>query len=152
MADAIQFFVAGVAAPGGSKKAFVIPGTGRAVVVEDAKGNASWRERVASCASRTMAGSVPLDGALYLDVVFLMPRPKSHFRTGRRAAELRPSAPLFHVIRPDATKLLRALEDSLKGICWRDDSQVAKQSVLKVYGTRPGAMVKIRRMADRKDA
>lgn len=146
MADVISFWVAGVPAPGGSKKAFVIPGTNRANIVDDAKNNASWRERVASCAAAFMADRLLLSGPLGLNVVFLMPRPRSHFGTGKHADRLRPSAPKFHTSPPDATKLLRALEDSLKGICWLDDSQVARQFVVKIYGARPGARVDIQQI------
>jgi Holliday junction resolvase RusA-like endonuclease len=46
---------------------------------------------------------------------------------------LKASAPANHTIKPDVTKLVRSLEDSLKGIVWLDDSQVVKQSASKRY-------------------
>ena len=43
-----------------------------------------------------------------------------------------------------ATKLIRAVEDALTGIVWRDDAQVAVQKVAKVYGDEPqGAVITI---------
>ena len=37
-------------------------------------------------------------------------------------------------MRPDATKLVRAVEDALTGLVWRDDAQVVIQTVRKRYG------------------
>jgi Holliday junction resolvase RusA-like endonuclease len=77
-------------------------------------------------------------------VTFLMPRPKGHFRTGKRAHILREAAPLYHTSKPDATKLLRATEDALTGILWHDDAQIAMQIVKKRYtSSNPGAEIKI---------
>jgi Holliday junction resolvase RusA-like endonuclease len=52
-------------------------------------------------------------------------------------------------VAPDTTKLVRSTEDALKGICWRDDSQVVYQVASKEYAARggiPGADIKIERM------
>lgn len=143
----VAFFVPGVPAPGGSKKALPRPGGGPPLIVDDAKRNKPWRSRVAAFALAAMADRPPLEGPLQFQVTFSMPRPKGHYRTGRRAGELKPGAPHYHTTKPDATKLLRALEDALKGICWLDDSQVAIQRVYKVYQSdRPGAFVSVWRL------
>jgi crossover junction endodeoxyribonuclease RusA len=134
----IEFFVPGTPQPGGSKRAFVV--NGRAVVTEDAKRNRPWRNEVASRATDAHRGD-PLEGPLALSVTFSMPRPKGHYGTGRNAAALKPNAPRWHTSRPDRTKLLRALEDALTGILWRDDAQVVAGEVRKLYGRKPGAYV-----------
>jgi Holliday junction resolvase RusA-like endonuclease len=36
-------------------------------------------------------------------------------------------------VKPDLTKLLRAVEDALTGVVWRDDSQIIHQVVNKEY-------------------
>lgn len=95
-----------------------------------------------------MAGREALAGAIHLDAVFTFPRPKAHYRTGRHAGELRPSAPLVHSSRPDLDKLLRAVGDALTGIVWRDDSQVASIVASKVYGP-PGATLLVREVSAR---
>ena len=59
-----------------------------------------------------------------LSCIFRFQRPKSHFGTGRNAGKLKKSAPRCHVVKPDLSKLVRAVEDALTGIIWRDDSQV----------------------------
>lgn len=131
------FFVHGIPAPGGSKKAFFNPKTHRIVVTDDAKRNRPWRDMIASTA--LAAGVAPIVGPIRLSVTFRMPRPKSHYRSD---GTIKPNAPRWHVVRPDATKLLRALEDALTGIAWRDDSEIARQDVVKEYtDSTPGASV-----------
>lgn len=138
--DAISFFVPGVPAPGGSKRAFVV--NGRAVVTDDCKRNKPWRQAVTLFAADAYHGD-PLTGPLVVEVVFTMPRPKSHYRTGKHAGVVRDDAPAWHTKKPDATKLLRALEDALTGVLWTDDAVIAEQRVDKVYGNRPGAYVTV---------
>lgn len=138
----VEFFAPGVPAPGGSKKAFLHKTTGKVIVLDDARRNKDWRAVVALAAQEAMAGREPFSGPVELRVAFVLPRPKTHFHQGkRRAGHLRDDAPELHTIAPDTTKLLRSTEDALKGITWRDDSQVAMQSAMKVYGSRPGARI-----------
>lgn len=143
----ITFRVFDTPKPGGSKRGFVIPGKGgkkpRAVVVEASK-NKDWRNSVKAAALEAFAkygGSEPLRGPLKIEVDFFLPRPKSHFRTGKNAHELRGDAPTFHTSKPDATKLLRSTEDALTGILWNDDAEIAVQVVRKGYGQHPGAEI-----------
>ena len=142
MSTTIKFFAAGIPAPGGSKVGFVNPKTGRVVVKEDCKRNASWRSIVAHSALQAYRGP-PLTGPVNMQIHFVMPRPKSHYRSGRYASWRRAEAPFFHEKAPDTTKLIRSTEDALKGIAWKDDSQVAIQTAFKTYGVCPGAHVTI---------
>lgn len=138
----MTFFVPGIPAPGGSKKGFVNPKTGRVVIVDDAKRNKDWRSMVGLIASQHFAR--PLEGPVRVVVTFYMPRPQGHF--GKRG--LRPGAPAFPTTRPDASKLWRSTEDALKGIAWLDDAQVVTQTILKRYATAaPGAQIEIESLA-----
>lgn len=144
---AISFFVPGLPKPAGSKKAFAHAKTGRIIVTDDSgKPGRDWRACVADNAVIAMAGRDPLAGPVRLVLRFGLPRPKSHFRTGRNAGEVKASAPDYCVTKPDATKLLRAVEDALTGICWRDDAQVVAQEVTKYYWLTPGVDVEIEDM------
>ncbi len=143
MSDIARFFVPGIPKPGGSKKAFVNKKTGRASVVEASK-NAEWRASVAHEGS--LAVKQPFVGPIEVSFEFVMPRPGSHFRTGKNAGMLRDSAPVWHTGMPDATKLIRSTEDALKAIAWVDDAQIAKQRASKVYGERPGCLITIRQL------
>ena len=142
----VEFFVAGIPKPGGSKK-FVGtikhgPRAGRAILV-DASGEkgVAWRENVKAVAVLNWRRPPVQFEPIELSVDFVMPRPKSHYRSN---GALKPTAPYWHTNKPDRTKLLRSLEDSLTAIVWADDTQVVTGLVRKFYGDTPGARVRVR--------
>jgi crossover junction endodeoxyribonuclease RusA len=156
MAEPVVIRVLGRPAPQGSKRAFVIrggPRKGQAAVIESSHDRVkSWRQAVVDEA-RAAAGwgeMPPLAGPLEVSMVFVMPRPKSHYRTGRNDHLLRDSAPAYPHGKPDLSKLCRATEDALTdaGI-WADDAQVVHYEVLAkrweghAQGL-PGAVITIR--------
>jgi len=81
--------------------------------------------------------------------LFVFPRPKADYRTGRCAEGLKDTAPWWHTGTPDLDKLQRALGDALKGPVLRDDAQIAAWNVSKRYGTEPRAEVAIDRLTER---
>lgn len=151
----ITLIIAGEPRPGGSKTAQVVyrkggipvkTASGRIMTtVRDAGGEktANWRSHVTSVAREQYQGD-PLQGPLAMLVLFVMPRIKGHFRAN---GDIKPNAPTFHTVKPDTTKLLRALEDSLTKICWIDDTQIVVQLAAKKYGNKPGAFVFIASLA-----
>lgn len=143
----LSFYVAGVPAPGGSKKAFVPRGWTRAVIT-DAGGvrNKEWKAAVASAAYEAMRAQGEKDlfhGPVVLDVTFYMPRPKAHFNS---KGALKSPAPIYHTKAPDALKLTRSTEDALKGVVWVDDSGVVYLKAKKIYGQSSGASIKVSRI------
>lgn len=149
----VEFFAPGICKTAGSKRAipkFKVDAAGvkrwiKNIVTDDCEQGAGWRETVQAEAVKAMGGIAPVDFGLELLIVFVMPRPKYH---KTKYGTLRPDAPSRHTSRPDATKLLRAVEDALNGIVWSDDARIADQHVLKKYGDRPGAIVRIRELRD----
>jgi Holliday junction resolvase RusA-like endonuclease len=155
----LHFVIHGKPQPAGSKRAFPIRrkqaggwvATGKVAVTDDNPRARDWKEAVASGGYYALAATVPPDryngdpslltGPLGLAVTFKLARPKGHFGTGRNVSKVKPSAPARPITKPDATKLLRAVEDALTGVVWRDDAQVVEQSVVKVYGEPEGAEV-----------
>lgn len=137
----LEFFVPGIPAPGGSKRAFVNPRTQRVVVMDDAKHNAPWRAKVSLVAAQAMIGRDLFCGPLRVSAVFIMPRPKYHFHTGKRAGQLKGDAPYWCEKKPDKLKLMRSTEDALTGIVWRDDAQDVAGRVEKIYGSTPGCRI-----------
>lgn len=126
----LDTFVAGRPAAQGSKRHV---GGGR--LVEQSKAVAPWRTLVAWSVAQHWTGG-PADGALRLRVEFLMPRPVA---TSKRVT---PPA----IKRPDLDKMLRALFDSMTGVCWRDDSQVVQVSASKRISEldeQPGCRIQI---------
>lgn len=137
----IRFFIPGIPRPGGSKKVFGIKKggiyTGRFVVTDAAgKGNRDWRASVGESAARSIGDEAKLLGPIELELVFRMPRPKSHFKKDG----VTPSSgfELLHTKMPDVGKLARSTTDACKGILWRDDSQIVKETHEKWYSDQPG--------------
>lgn len=131
----LTIHVVGVPAPQGSHRAFVVKG--RAVVTQDNKKTRPWRQDVTAAVLNRMATTPdfePYAGPVHVAIDFYMPRPRYHFRTGKRANELRDDAPRYHDKKPDSDKLARSILDALtsSGV-FRDDAQVAALSAVKVY-------------------
>lgn len=145
----IRFFVPGIPAPGGSKRGFAIKKGGAYtghVAIVDAGGERTknWRASVVSAAWKAMEGpsKILLLGPIQLELLFQMPRPKSHFRSD--GVTLRPSAPLHHVIRPDCGKLARSTTDACTGILWRDDAQIVVDHGEKAFSLQPGCWIVVK--------
>lgn len=138
----VTFTVDGIAAPAGSKRGFVNRRTGGVIITDDSKRSKPWQARVAAAAGDAMDGPL-LAGPLELVLTFTFPRPKGHFGAGRNAAIVKPSAPALPIVKPDVTKLIRAVEDALTGIVWRDDAQVVSQHAHKLYGEQASCAVEI---------
>ncbi len=143
----MKFFVAGLPAPGGSKKAFRWRAkdgrTGTSIVDAGGVKNKNWRAAVSYAAHEAMTAEqrfVPFKGPIYLSIVFMLPRPAGHF--GKHGNLLR-SAAAWPLKRPDTTKLLRSTEDALTHVVWMDDAQVVEMVVCKIYGSPIGAEINI---------
>lgn len=140
----LSFFVAGIPAPGGSKRAFAIKKggvyTGRTVIFDDAgQRNKDWRQACVVMADSARP-SEPFRGPVRVDFAFTMPRLKAHFKA---SGMLKDGAPKWHTVKPDRTKLTRSTEDALKGVIWADDAQIVDGSTTKTYGDRPGCQITV---------
>lgn len=104
-----------------------------------------WKSLIAAEAAAHVPDSPILRGPVRVDAFFIFPRPKSHYRTGKRADELRADAPTWHTAKPDRDNLDKALLDALTqlGGFWSDDCQVCAGEIQKFYAGRPGLLVKI---------
>ena len=151
--SAVTFTVYGRPQPGGSKRHIPIRDgdghpTGRAVIIDANPKVHDWRQEIRLAAIHANGNGRFMSGPLALSVRFYLKRPRGHHRTGARAAELRPSAPALPTTQPDATKLLRALEDALTGVLWRDDAQIVDQHASKRYGDPERVEVHIASIAE----
>ena len=72
-------------------------------------------------------------GPVNMFVTFYMKRPKSHYRTGKFSNMLKNDAPMQHTKKPDIDNLLKFIMDCCNGIVYKDDCQVNRCSVSKVY-------------------
>jgi crossover junction endodeoxyribonuclease RusA len=122
----IEYTIEGIPRPQGSKRH-----VGKGIMVESSKYVANWRAFARLKATIAMQGKDRLakPTAVKLVVMFGFDRPQKHFTAkGRRA-----DAPFYHTGKPDTDKLLRALLDSMSGVVYDDDSQVAVVEVRKLY-------------------
>lgn len=132
MAHSIHFTVYGKAEPAGSKTAGVTK-DGRRFVRDANPSAAAWKAEVKQAAGKAMEGRSLFGGPVQLCATFFRARPRGHYGTGKNASKLRPSAPQHPTTKPDATKLLRAVEDAMTGVVYCDDAQIVWQIVLKHY-------------------
>ena len=138
---ALEFFVPGLPAPQGSKRAFIVRpkhGQPRVALVEMAKDLKPWRAQVALTARQAMLAVNRLSWhkreALSVRLEFILPRPKS---LAKRV--------IYPTGRPDLSKLIRGVEDALTGIVWVDDAQVTALVAYKNYSVHtPGVRVEVR--------
>ena len=135
----ISFFVVGKPATQGSKRAFMAGG--RPIIVEDCKRNKPWRTDVRAACAEVIARDGWQQPAIHAGPVrvsmwFVLARPKNHYGSGRNAEKLTGQAKSHPTGKPDVVKLARAVEDSLKGLAWTDDSQIVDETIRKQYAMR----------------
>jgi Holliday junction resolvase RusA-like endonuclease len=128
----LSFTVHGTPAPAGSKKAVPMgrgPGARWGVIDANPKAK-GWKTLVAQAAGEAMAGRALFQGPLELTLRFYVRRPKGHHGKNGLLA----SAPAYPVVKPDALKLARGVEDALSGVVYRDDAQIVNEVLAKRYG------------------
>lgn len=126
----IRFEVPGNPAPQGSKS---VGKRGKKVVLyESSKKVKPWRAAV-SAVARKYCKHV-LEGAVKVEIIFYMPRPKQL-----------PKGRIHPSVTPDIDKLARSTLDALTGIAYKDDGQVTDLTPLKRYHPDgwPGAVITI---------
>lgn len=154
----LSFWVPGIPQPQGSTAFKGMSKRGKPIITSDNDKLRPWRNSVTWVAQSTLdqlplsTPSLPLDGtlvgmaAVHLVAKFYLPRPKGHF--GKRG--LLPSAPPHHCVKPDLSKLVRAIEDSLTDAgLWHDDNQVITTFSGKYYADDrpPGVQITVIAMA-----
>jgi len=120
--------IPGKPATAGSHRSFVSRTTKKVVTIHDNSRYPAWRKAAGVYVSNAMKSRKlkPIQGAVCLGVVAFFERPASHYGKGRNCGVLKPSAPIQPTSHSlgDVSKIVRALEDSLNGIAWLDDSQI----------------------------
>lgn len=85
----------------------------------------------------------PITVAIKVDIIFKMPRPKSHYGTGKNSSILKKKAPQYHTVVPDEDNLKKFIYDCMNKIIWRDDSLVVESHCIKRYGEKPETVISI---------
>jgi|TARA_R100001530_G_scaffold121926_1_gene89430 Holliday junction resolvase RusA-like endonuclease len=79
------------------------------------------------------APKYPLDGAISVSMIFSMPRPKSHYRSGKYSHILKDSAPALPISKPDIDNLIKFYLDAMTGSFWKDDAYICTIEASKIY-------------------
>lgn len=125
----------GMPAPQGSKRY-----VGNGIMIENSPRVKPWREDVKQAALAALDEEPAWDrtaAQVFMQVVFTLPRPKGHYRTGKFANLLRDGAPTLHSHKPDLDKLIRSTCDALTTAgAYADDSRIVRIIATKAYATR----------------
>jgi Holliday junction resolvase RusA-like endonuclease len=133
MKQPISFSVLGDPKGQPRPKAFV---RGGHAAVYDPGTAEGWKSAIAVGAKEAGAVGLMLEGPIRVSLHCWFKRPQSHFRTGKRSAELRDGLSQWHTKKPDADNVFKAAADALTHLgVWRDDSQIADVIVKKYYTT-----------------
>lgn len=68
-----------------------------------------------------------------VDIKFYMRRPNTHFKGKDRSKALKTVLPFAHVAHPDIDNLAKFVLDGMNGLVYKDDKQVAKLVVCKLF-------------------
>jgi crossover junction endodeoxyribonuclease RusA len=125
-----RFFVAGQPVTQGHKTAGVNPHTGKAFMRETGGSRLKlWRHAINDEARQQCNGEPPSEGAIDVELVFWLPKPKSAPKRTR-------TLPIKRGL--DVDTAARAALDAMTGVLFRDDAQVVRLEVRKLYAEDAG--------------
>lgn len=135
----VVFQVYGIPQTKGSTRAFIRQKGEKAypVITNDNPKNKPWASTVAAAAQATRQNSgltELITGPVTLDLVFVLPKPKSYPKTRE----------LPMTKKPDLDKMTRSIKDALQGVFYKNDSQVNECHLYKQYGDEPGVKIELR--------
>lgn len=129
----LSFFVTGSSVAQGRPR---FRRTGNYVHTYDPAKSKSWKESVRwqNIEYMRKEGKGMIEGAIEASLVFLLPRPKSL-----------PKKVKDHIRKPDIENLVKSIFDALEGIAYKNDSQICKMTVTKLYENKiPGVSIILR--------
>ncbi len=139
MSFEIAFTIPGIAVPKGRPR--VVSRHGRAMAVTPDK-TIVYENLVKSRAYEAMrqCGLKIETGALRADITIGVPIPKSWPKKHQEAARAGTLAP---VSRPDLDNCIKAILDAMNEVVFKDDGQIVKLAVGKVYADTPSTFVHV---------
>lgn len=107
----------------------------------DPQKSSDFKEYVALVASQHRPKEL-LTGALELTVIFYRPLTKVIEKSEKKMAEVE-AGTLLPITKPDVDNYAKGVKDALKGIIWKDDSQVTDLIARKRYSDTPRIEIEI---------
>lgn len=113
----------------------------------DPKKSRSYKDYLKLAAADQMRGTAPLEGALALSVRVYRSMPGT-IANSKKKSQLAESGVIRPTTKPDLDNYVKGAKDALKGICWRDDSQVVEYvpPFGKFYSAKPRIEVTVRHL------
>ena len=93
---------------------------------------AEWKAMARIFAIEAMAGRLPFDEPVGVDLLFYRARPKS---TRKQV--------MYPMTRPDRSNYLKLAEDALNGVCYTDDALICDGRTAKLFGDPERVEVRI---------
>jgi len=116
-------------------------------MVESCERLKDWRSAINYHAA-VVKPETPIMGNVEAILDFYLPRPRSHFGSGRNSQAVRPTAPRYPAghMSGDIDKLTRCVLDGITGVLIADDSQVVRLSARKLFADNitPGVRISVR--------
>jgi Holliday junction resolvase RusA-like endonuclease len=95
----------------------------------------TYETLIKDAAIEAMGASEPLETPVSLYLYIRVPIPKSCTKKRLEAIDNGSEKPTK---KPDASNILKSVEDGMNGVVYHDDSQIINIHVTKVYSTLPG--------------
>ena len=105
----------------------------------------TYEALIKDAAIEAMGTSEPLETPVTLYLYIRVPIPKSHSKKKVEACLNGLDQPIK---KPDASNILKSVEDGMNGIVYKDDSQIVNLHVTKVYSTLAGVDVCVKECLD----
>lgn len=105
-----------------------------------------WKEAIRDGVREVGVSSFPPHTSLEVQLLFDMPRPRSHFGSRLGEPYLKTDSPKDPTTKPDLDNLTKAVWDALNGIIWHDDSNITRTVQEKNYTEGdPGLTIHVRK-------
>jgi Holliday junction resolvase RusA-like endonuclease len=101
---------------------------------------ARYENLVKMAASEAMAGRLPSEAPLNMEIVAFMGIAASWSKKRQQAARDGLERPTK---KPDLDNIVKAVKDGLNGVAWKDDSQVVRLTAGKFWSDKPRVEVRI---------
>ena len=105
----------------------------------------TYEALIKDAAIEAMGTSEPLETPVTLYLYIRVPIPKSYSKKKVEACLNGLDQPIK---KPDASNILKSVEDGMNGIVYKDDSQIVNLHVTKVYSTLAGVDVCVKECLD----
>ena len=105
----------------------------------------SYEKQIKDAAKQAMGITEPLETPISLYLYIRAPIPKS---TTKKALQGILGGLIKPIKKPDASNVLKSVEDAMNGVVYKDDSQIVNLHVTKVYDKNPGVSICVKECLD----